>query len=71
MDSFWSDLWDLAKTAGPFGTAYATLMWWLERNERVSRSIKYDALLERVLTAMATGTAAIEKFSELIARRRT
>lgn len=70
MDN-WGELWELAKTAGPFGTIFATALWWLERSERVALRTQYDVLLERTLVAMAAGTTAMEKFSDLIARRRS
>lgn len=65
-----SELWEAAKAASPFATMFATMLWFLERNERKSNSAKYDALFERTLAAMDKGSAAIEKFSEVLTRRR-
>lgn len=35
-DGSWEQLWKAAQAAGPFGTVFSTIMWWLERTERKS-----------------------------------
>lgn len=68
--NFWLDLWELAKTAGPFGTTLMMVMWFLERQERLKLRVLYDALFERALTGLNTSTAVVEKFSDLLGKRR-
>lgn len=73
-DNFWMDLWEAAKLAGPFGTLFALMIWWLERQERLQERIRlreiYTSMLERVLLGLEHSAAATEKLSELFSRKR-
>lgn len=68
--NFWVSVWDLARTAGPFGTVLMLTMWYLERQERLKIRDLYDKLFERVLSAQSAGVAALDKFGEIISRKR-
>lgn len=66
MEGLPGDLWEAAKTAGPFGTLLLMVLWWLERGDRVRLQRERDALLERVLTTMHASSASIQDAIRLI-----
>lgn len=66
MNGFPAALWELARTAGPFGAVLGLVMWWLERADRIKLQRERDGLLERVLIALHGGTQAIEEATRVI-----
>lgn len=47
--NFLTDLWQMAKTAGPFATCLMLVIWFKCDRERLKLQSERDALLERVL----------------------
>jgi hypothetical protein len=66
MEGVPGDLWEAAKSAGPFAGLIMLALWWLERADRVQLQRERDALLERVLTTMHASSAAIQEATRLI-----
>lgn len=63
---FWSELWELGKAAGPFGTAIMGIMWWRADQERIKNRSDYDALVERVLPLIDRGVTAQERLGDVL-----
>lgn len=70
MEGLPNDLWEAAKTAGPFGTLLMGFIWWLERTDRVRLQKERDALLERVLTTASSLTETVREAIRLVRRER-
>lgn len=68
MPEFWPDVWDLVKSAGPFGAGLMLIMWWLERTERLKTRAQLDELLEG---GLKSGTTALERLADILSRSRT
>lgn len=66
MESFPADIWEAAKTAGPFGTMLGLMLWWLERNDRLRLQRERDALLERVLSTANNLTDMVKEAIRLV-----
>lgn len=64
-------LWEMAKTAGPFGTVLVLFFWWRCDKERIKERGSNEALTERALAGLNASTNAFEKVAELLSRRRT
>jgi hypothetical protein len=67
MEAAWlTDLWAGAKEAGAFGAMIMTLLWYLERKDRLKLQEGRDALLERVLKALEAGNTVLDNLKEAI-----
>lgn len=64
--SAFSMLWELARTAGPFATVFATFIWWLERSERVRIQKEKDAMSERVVVGLFQASEAVKESTDLL-----
>lgn len=60
------DIWDFAKTAGPFGTVLTFYVWQRADAERRKLQGERDALLERVLNGNSTHLAEIVAIRQLL-----
>lgn len=66
METSWlSELWALAKQAGPFATLLMFFFWWRTESERRTLQDSHNQLLERVLNAMNSATNAVASLNEL------
>lgn len=63
-----SDLWEMAKAAGPFGTCLMLTLFFLERRDRMKLQGERDALLERVLMSITQQTEAVKDAKRAIER---
>ena len=70
MDVLPDQLWDAAKAAGWFGTAFTLFMWWLERGERRDLQKRNDDLVERLFTAASNTTAALTELKNYLLSQR-
>lgn len=61
MDIF-RELWELAKTAGPFGSVLLFFLWYRREIQCTDLQKRYDALLERTLNALNNSS---NSFTEL------
>jgi pyoverdine/dityrosine biosynthesis protein Dit1 len=61
-----ADVWAAAKVAGQFGAMIMTLLWYLERKERLKLQGEKDNLLERALTAFMTSNNLLDKIQAAI-----
>lgn len=59
-------LWELARTAGPFGTAIMFYIWMRTDKERRKNQKEKDLLLERVLTSMNKVNEALRDLTLLL-----
>lgn len=64
--SFWADIWELAKAAGPFGTLLMLVMYWLERQDRLKVRGQLDDLTERVVVAMTNSTNTLSELLKIL-----
>jgi hypothetical protein len=66
MEASWlADLWQAAKVGGPAMTIM-TLLWYLERTDRLRLQKERDALLERCLNALNSGNTVLEGIKDAI-----
>lgn len=73
MEQFLPALWELARTAGPFGTVLMLLMWWREARARDKLQLQHTDLLERMITAnneLAEAVSAVNMLLQLQRPRR-
>lgn len=63
-----SDLWEMAKAAGPFGTCLMLTLFFLERRDRMRLQSERDALLERVLVSINEQTEVVKDTKRAIER---
>lgn len=68
--NFFSELWELAKTAGPFATCLMLLIWFKTDRERLKLQGERDALLERVLVVSQKMVDAMEATLALVKEQR-
>lgn len=66
MESFLSDLFSAAKTAGPFSTILMIGLWWLERGERREIQKAYQALVPDMLKSITSTKTAVQYLTALI-----
>lgn len=65
MELLWAIV-EVARTAGPFGAVYATVMWWLERKERQAIAEKSEADKERVVIGLYQASEAVKQSTALL-----
>lgn len=65
-EGFLVDLWELARTAGPFGTALMFFMWWRSDAERKEERTGRANDLEIFKKAMTDATDAIKENTRAI-----
>lgn len=71
MPETWlTDLWEAAKLAGPFGTLFTTILWYLERSERLRLGTEKDELTKQVINVAHAATDATEELNRLLSARR-
>lgn len=58
--NFFSDLWQMAKQAGPFATCLLLVALFLVNRERREERSRNDALIDRTHKAMTDATEAIK-----------
>jgi hypothetical protein len=63
---FATELWKLVQTAGPFASALMFYLWWDERSDKKKLQEKYDATIERSLTAIVETKAVLERFTNVL-----
>lgn len=68
--NFFAELWELAKTAGPFATCLLLLIWVKTDRERLRLQGERDALLERVLGSVQKMSDAMEATLALVKDKR-
>ena len=74
MDKYLTELWEAAKTAGPFGTLLMLIIAYAVNQER--RAIQKrcddlrDELLERTINAIHTGADTVKDLTNLFSKMR-
>lgn len=65
-NGFGTDLWKLAQTAGPFGTALMLGLWYRSDKERRDLQSSNAAMLERVVNALNGATNSLAEQRRLL-----
>lgn len=65
-----TDIWELAKTAGPFSTMLLLYLYLDERRERRSLAVKLNEVLERSTRIIGEVRTTMETFISVFARGR-
>jgi hypothetical protein len=74
MDHFFADLWELAKTAGPFGTILMLYLWALANSERKDCQKNYNDLqkemLERTINGLNNTANSVREIGDIFSKIR-
>lgn len=74
MDKYLAELWEAAKTAGPFGTLLMMVIAYAVNQERKAMQKRCDALrdelLERTINAIHTSADTVKDLTNLFSKMR-
>lgn len=69
METFLSELFSAAKTAGPFSTLLMIGLWWLERGERIENQKLNRDLVPEMLKAINATKTAVRNLTAIVTGR--